>query len=357
MAWLLLGLIFALAIALHQQGFINAWSLPLGPLAIGLASGGLLCLIIASLLTPRWKTQVLRLLAAGFIGMNAIAYLGAYAATHHSLPDRPTLGAPKPINRQTPADFSLSYRTQRIAVDEQNREGQNWIETWQIPSDTSQGTVLMFPGKGGSKQQLLSPAQTLHNLGYQAILVDYQGVGGSSGSTTTIGVHEAQDVARVWQQVQSESTVDPQAPLVLYGVSMGTAAILRAIAHESVTPDAVILELPFTSLVNAVSTRLAPFKIPAFPMAHLMTFWGGVQHGFNGFAHRPGVDAKAVACPTLVLQGAKDPWIRQADLDMLMQHLGDRAQLVSFPEAGHHLLVTVDPSTWQQSVGDFLSRV
>ena len=137
---------------------------------------------------------------------------------------------------------------------------------------------------------------------------------------------------------------------------MGTAAILRAIAHESVTPDALILELPFTSLVNAISTRLAPFKIPAFPMAYLMTFWGGVQHGFNGFAHNPGVDAKAVACPTLVLQGAQDPWIRQADLDLLMQHLGDRGQLISFPDAGHDLLITVDPDSWKQSILSFLQQ-
>lgn len=158
----------------------------------------------------------------------------------------------------------------------------------------------MFPGKGSSKQQLLAPAQALHRLGYQTVLLDYRGVGGSSGQTSTIGIQEAKEVAQVWQQLQAEAP----GPLVLYGVSMGTAAIRRAIAQEGVAPAGIILELPFTSLVQASSTRLAPFKIPAFPLAQLMTFGGGVQHGFNGFSHNPGQDAQALACPTLVLQGA-----------------------------------------------------
>ena len=51
-------------------------------------------------MTLHWKIHVLRLLIADVVGINKIVYLVAYAATHHSLPDRPTLGAPKPINRQ-----------------------------------------------------------------------------------------------------------------------------------------------------------------------------------------------------------------------------------------------------------------
>jgi uncharacterized protein len=27
--------------------------------------------------------------------------------------------------------------------------------------------------------------------------------------------------------------------------------------------------------------------IPPFPLAELIIFWGGVQHGFNAFAHNP----------------------------------------------------------------------
>ena len=54
-------------------------------------------------------------------------------------------------------------------------------------------------------KQLLAPAQAFHRLGYDAILVDFRGVGGSSGNTTTLGVREAQDVAEMIKHIQHKN--------------------------------------------------------------------------------------------------------------------------------------------------------
>ncbi|RQH19751.1 hypothetical protein [Okeania hirsuta] len=94
-----------------------------------------------------------------------------------------------------------------------------------IPAASSKGTVILFPAQGAVKdKQLLAPIKIFHSLNYDTVLVDYQGVGGSSGSKTTIGAKEAKDVASAMTFVRQ---INPNQPIILYGISMESAAILR----------------------------------------------------------------------------------------------------------------------------------
>jgi hypothetical protein len=109
--------------------------------------------------------------------------------------------------------------------------------------------------------------------------VDFYGSGGSSGSGTTIGVNESDDVAAT---VAYAKTVWPQRKIVLYGISMGGAAVLRAIAVNGVTPDTAIIEATFDSLLNTGKNRFRAMGLPPSPFTELLLFWGSVQQ-FNYF--------------------------------------------------------------------------
>ncbi|WP_439346254.1 alpha/beta hydrolase [Vacuolonema iberomarrocanum] len=284
-----------------------------------------------------------------FLILNALSYAGAYAMTHFSSPDQWRLGFPRPDSPQLPSDMGLEYVTQRITISQDE-----WLETWLIPAQNASpsGTVLLFPGNGGSKaKQLLAPTGVFHRLGYDTLLVDFRGVGGSSGDTTTLGIREAKDVALALSYAEHSNL---QRPFVLYGVSMGSAAILRAIAREGIDPDAVILELPFARLVDAVRSRLRAIRVPTFPLAEMLVFWGSVQHRFNGFTHNPVAYAKQVGVPALLLHGKFDKWTTVAEIEQIFENFRGFKQLTIFPNAGHNLLVTVDQDYWQQSVNQFL---
>jgi uncharacterized protein len=284
--------------------------------------------------------------------LNILSYICAYVLTHFSLPGHLGLGASRPTNTRLPTDIGLQYLTQRISINQTE-----WLETWFIPTQTSKsyGTVLLFPGNAGSKsKQLLAPAQVFHNLGYNTLLVDFRGVGGSSGNTTTLGIREAKDVALTLKTAQRSNL---KRPFILYGVSMGTAAILKAVADQTVKPDAIILELPYTRLLDAVRSRVKIFRIPTFPIAELVVFWGGVQHGINGFTHNPITYANQVKCPTLILYGKLDKWTTEAEVNQMVQNLQGPKQLVIFPNSGHDLLVTTNKDLWQKSIGQFLEGI
>ena len=307
------------------------------------------------------RRRLYRSLLIGSLAFNSVAYLGAYMMTHFLVPGQLGIGVKKPTISKTPADTGLNYRTLRIEIDRDR-----WLETWFIPvarSTISKGTVILFPGSQSSKaRQLLAPAHVFHDLGYETLLVDFQGVGGSTGNTNTIGMREAEDVAlsvnyarKLTAENSEKSSYKP--PIILYGISMGSAAILRAIAQGQVHPDAIILEEPFARLVNAVGSRVRANSLPAFPLAESILFWGGIQHGFNGFAHNPVDYATQVHCPTLILQGKLDPWTTAAEIDRIYQNLRGTKQLSIFPNTGHNLLVTVDRDRWKQDVDKFLLKV
>ena len=304
----------------------------------------------------KWLSQLVATLFLLFLALNGLCFIAAYGLTHYKEPGQWSIARPKPTSLQVPSQIGLRYQTRRIVLESPGDRSQ-WLDVWDIPlsrSKASQGTVLMFPGIGGTKgTQLLPSAKVFHDLNYDTVLVDFLGVGESSGTRMTVGYREGEDVAAVLKDAQKQKL---QPPFILYGISMGSAAVLKAIALDQAQPDAVILELPYARLVNAVRSRFQVFGVPSFPLCEMTLFWGGVQHGFNALAHNPVEYARSVTVPTLVLQGERDPWTPPSEIQDIMTALRGEKFLTIVPDAGHGLLVTVDLSLWTQSVKQFLSR-
>jgi uncharacterized protein len=335
------GVLVLILLTLWQRSSLWPWL----PLAVFLGSGGSGCLLLAWLRQGAWQRKLMQSCLVFMVLINAIACLGSYSFTHY---DQFGFSNPKPQNERSPLALGLDYSTHRLPL-----SADRWLETWLIPASSPRGTVLLFPGNSGVKDHLLAPAQVFHKWHYNTLLVDFQGRGGSSGTATSIGFWEAQDVVAVVQDAQRYL----QPPFILYGSSMGSAAILRAIAQENIHPQATILELPFAKLRTAVQRRFVAYHLPAFPLTDLAIFWGSLQRGFNGFAHNPVTYASQVRTPTLILQGQRDRWVPISEVQEIYRNLKGPKRLVLFPTAGHQVLVSVDPSRWEQNVQDFLNRL
>ena len=99
---------------------------------------------------------------------------------------------PRPTHRRTPAEIGLAYESHRIP----SARG-NVLDAWFVPGQSDSPLVALFHGYAATKSSLLSAAEEFHRLGYAVLLVDFYGSGSSSGSGTTIGVKEADDVTAV----------------------------------------------------------------------------------------------------------------------------------------------------------------
>jgi len=199
----------------------------------------------------------------------------------------------------------------------------------------------------------LSAARAFHDLGYATLLVDFYGSGGSSGSGTTIGVKEAGDVAATADYVRRTW---PSRRVVLYGISMGGAAVLRAIAVNRVKPDAVIIEAIFDRLLNAGKNRFRSMGLPGSPFAEMLLFWGSLQHGFNFFSHNPIDYARSVDCPTLVLHGEKDERATLGQARGIALAMGAEARFVGYADVAHGPIVDARGGDWKRDVQTFLRQ-
>jgi hypothetical protein len=256
----------------------------------------------------------------------------------------------RPENKATPAALGLRYESITLMLASTSDEA---LELWHIPSVRDNAPLaLVFHGHGAAKDSMLNVAHELHGLGLDVVMPDFRGSGGSSRRDVTIGIREGEDVAAV---VAFAKQRWPGRPQVLYGFSMGSAAVLRAVAHHEVRPNAIVLEAPFDRMRNAVGVRLNLLGIPAFPAADIMTFWGGARLGYNGFAHNPAADATAIACPTLVIHGLADPVAPRAMVDAIVSANAEHVRLGTLAGIGHYPGASVQPAAWRALVSRFLA--
>ncbi|MGH7816899.1 MAG: alpha/beta hydrolase family protein, partial [Candidatus Binatia bacterium] len=149
----------------------------------------------------------------------------------------------------------------------------------------------------------------------------------------------------------------PKRKIVLYGISMGGAAVLRAIAVKGVKPDAIIIEATFDSLLNTGRNRFHSMGLPGSPFAELLLFWGSVQQGFNFFSHNPVDYAGSVNCPALVLHGEKDERTTIDEARRIAAAMKKRARFVAYAGVPHMPILDARPDHWKQDVQIFLEQL
>lgn len=302
-------------------------------------------------------------LIAAFLILNVLAYRHAHAMTRFT-PHAPPARGPeeltffsrmrvllagiaihRPQEEDSPREFGLAHEVHRFEGDA------GTLEAWYIPHPQPRGLVVMFHGYLSCKARILPEARAFHELGYACFVVDFRGSGGSQGNRTTVGYFEADDVIRTVDYARARWSLGP---LVVFGQSMGGAATLRALAVHGLQADTVILECPFDRLLTTVKARFAAMGVPWFPGAPLLVFWGGLLHGFNGFAHNPADYARRVACPVLLLHGQEDSRVRIADIRTIFGNLGGVKELHHLAGVGHESLVAKSPAEWKRHVERFL---
>jgi pimeloyl-ACP methyl ester carboxylesterase len=213
--------------------------------------------------------------------------------------------------------------------------------------------VILFHGYAAEKSTLLPEAAAFREFGLSVLLVDFRGSGQSSESYTTIGFDEAEDVTSVMEFARENL---PHKRIVLFGQSMGAAAVLRAVDHFDVAPEAIIVESVFDRLINSVRSRFHAMGIPSFPGAELLLLWGGERAGFDGFSHNPMEYASAVTCPILFLQGADDFRARPGEARRVWEAVPSEKEYHSFSGVGHESIVSKSPELWRQVVARFLDK-
>jgi fermentation-respiration switch protein FrsA (DUF1100 family) len=194
---------------------------------------------------------------------------------------------------------------------------------WVAEPQASKPLILYFPGNAGNLGHRAQRFRRLQARGFGFVAMAYRGSGGSGGSPNER--HISADAIQIRESLLHFLDFDPQDIVVYYGESLGTGVAAKLAATHA--PDGLILEAPFTSLVNVAAAQL-----PIFPVKLVLDeVWDSTEY------------LKTVSAPLLIIHGTDDtivPYDMGAALFAAAS--SDQKQMITVKGGSHFNLWTAD---------------
>jgi pimeloyl-ACP methyl ester carboxylesterase len=213
------------------------------------------------------------------------------------------LSAPvrRPVER-TPADFGLRYREVEVRSSDGLRLSGWWVEG----AGSSRAAVLVHGwGADRSSRHVLETAAVYEEAGYDVLVLDPRGHGGSEGDRVTLGYREVRDVRGALSWLEKRG-FDPER-VVLHGWSMGGAAVIQAAPGTGVA--AVVEESAYADLPPLLRERIPEVSgLPAFFTPSIL-FMGRLFLGIEPWAVRPVEEAERLSregVPFMIIHSRDD---------------------------------------------------
>jgi len=148
----------------------------------------------------------------------------------------------------TPIDWGLGYEDVVLTTFNEVK-----IHGWFVPAINSTQVILFFHGNGGNISHRGESLKIFHSLGFNVLIIDYQGYGKSQGVMSEKGSYH--DAMAAWQYLIKERHFKAD-DIIIFGRSLG-GAIATQLATK-VNQKALIIESTFSS-VNDMASVVLPF--------------------------------------------------------------------------------------------------
>jgi uncharacterized protein len=262
---------------------------------------------------------LLEFAAASYAAFVGLLYLGQRRLIYH--PDNPTASRP-----QLGPLASLGVREVALPTEDGLE-----LMSWHRPPPEAAPVILYCHGNGGHVGYRAERLVRFAQAGYGVLMLEYRGYGGNPGAPSEKGLYA--DGAAALAFLGNEGI--PPERVVLYGESLGSAVAVR-LARQC-RPAALILECPFTSLVD-----IGRLRYPYVPVRLLL------RDRFDLCVAIGGVEA-----PVLVLHGERDGIVPVACGRAVLAAAQEPKEGWFAPQAGHMDLAEFGAL---EAVFDFLSR-
>lgn len=248
---------------------------------------------------------------------------------------------------RTPATYGMDYSNVSIRTD----DGQT-LSSWWIPAEkSSDRTVIVGHGYPASKSDIVSAVTFLHS-DYNLLLFDFRYLGDSSGSYTTLGHDEQQDVEAAIDYV---TETHPNHSIALYGFSMSAATFIEA---NDPRTEAIVADSPYASLQDMLDDVYWLFPGPLRqPFVWTTAVMARTFLGFWPAEMAPEQSVTSLEQPLLLIHGTADTNIPYQHSQRIYDNANkNRTQLHLFDGAGHVRSKHRDPDRYHKTVNNFLSQ-
>ena len=214
--------------------------------------------------------------------------------------------------------------------------------------------ALVCHGYTSKAKHMAGFVNKFHSLGYNVLAVDARAHGDSEGTKIGMGWVERFDVIEWIKYIIS---LEPDAQIILHGVSMGASTVLMASGEElPKNVKAIIADCGYTSEWDEFKQEADVLHIPWFPVLNASSAISKVRDGYD-FKQASAVEqVKKSHIPTLFIQGSKDELVPYGMLNELYSAANCEKEILTIQGAGHALSSSVAPELYWNTVETFLKK-
>ena len=212
--------------------------------------------------------------------------------------------------------------------------------------------VLFHGYHGCAEQDLSGGVYRCQRLGHNVLIVDHRGAGKSEGHVVTFGINESRD-ALAWVQYVVEN-IDPNAKILLGGISMGAATVMMASAME--LPKNVVgtvADCGYTSAKEIIKKVIREMHLPADLLYPFVRLGARLFGRFDPDENSPIVSMPNCRVPVIFFHGDTDAFVPQSMSEENFAACAAPKHLVITPGAGHGLCFPVDVDTYVREIETF----
>lgn len=233
-------------------------------------------------------------------------------------------------------------------------DGRKLVATHFLPETPGHRWAVLIHGYGRDQRYARDYAEAYLEQGWQVLTPDLCASGESEGRYITMGAKESGEIALWAQQIVER---DPEAKIVLHGVSMGAATALLAAARDD-CPQliAVVEDCGYTSAYEMFGEQLGVlFGLPSFPILDCVDVVSGWKTGAKVSEAAPIEVIDRVKVPTLFIHGDADKLISPAMMERLFAASGaGKKEKLLVQGAGHGDAMKEAPEAYWKSIFGFL---
>ena len=212
--------------------------------------------------------------------------------------------------------------------------------------------VLFHGYHGCAEQDLSGGVYRCQRLGHNVLIVDHRGAGKSEGHVVTFGINESRD-ALAWVQYVVEN-IDPNAKILLGGISMGAATVMMASAME--LPKNVVgtvADCGYTSAKEIIKKVIREMHLPADLLYPFVRLGARLFGRFDPDENSPIVSMPNCRVPVIFFHGDTDAFVPQSMSEENFAACAAPKHLVITPGAGYGLCFPVDVDTYVKEIETF----
>ena len=230
------------------------------------------------------------------------------------------------------------------------------LHSYQVKNQSSSNKwVITVHGYTSEGINMSSYAKKYYYNGYNVLIPDLRSHGLSEGDYIGMGWDDRLDIISWINYILNE---DPNAEIVLHGISMGAATVLMTSGEEIPSNvKAIIADCGYTSVWDEFAYQLDDlFSLPEFPILNVSSIVAKIRAGYFLGEASSIEQVKKSQTPILYIHGDQDDFVPYYMMEELYNATNSEKEMLTIKGAEHAKASEVDPETYWTTINNFINK-